>query len=134
MASGWLSRGGWEVAVVGADVPLVVCVSTDRSVRERVVRRLYDCGAVLICADLEELSARRFGRLPGRGSDGREVAPPVVTNIAHLSIDPIAHRVTWQGQPLLLTRLERALLTHLAETPLAVWTYQRLFSAVWGGA
>jgi hypothetical protein len=46
--------------VVNSDVPLLVCVSADVDVRERVVRQLGDCGAVLICADLDELRAMLF--------------------------------------------------------------------------
>ena len=42
--------------------------------------------------------------------------------------------VTWRGELLALTRLERELLARLASSPAGVWTYERLFGSVWGGA
>ena len=42
--------------------------------------------------------------------------------------------MTWRGEPLALTRLERNLLTQLATAPVGVWTYERLFESVWGCA
>jgi len=141
-------------AVVNADVPLVVCVSADVGVRERVVRQLEDCGAVLICADLAELQAMLF---PSAGNHGVGLAAgalaglvgagPVadlagghagpatdVVSLGDLVVDAAGHMVTWRGQPLPLTRLERELLGCLASAPVGVWTYQRLFDAVWGKA
>lgn len=118
--------------MVTADIPLVVCVSTDMTVRERLVRQLDACGAVLICADLEELRAILFPDLAA------EPAPPKmatgILTVGDLVIDPAGYRVTWRGEPLPLTRLERRLLGCLAGPSLEVWTYQRLFSGVWGGA
>jgi two-component system, OmpR family, response regulator MtrA len=143
-AGGRASRG--RVAVVSGDVPLVVCVSADRGVRERVIRQLEDCGAVLMCADLAELRAMLFPSAElgfGAGSiftAGTVAAadslapPPGVVNLGDLVIDTAGHLVTWRGQPLPLTRLERELLGRLASPPVAVWTYQRLFDAVWGKA
>ena len=55
-------------------------------------------------------------------------------SLGDLTIDPLDHRVTWRGEPLALTRLERNLLTQLATAPVGVWTYQRLFESVWGCA
>jgi len=122
------------------DLPLLVCVSADVDVRERVVRGLKDCGAVLICANLDELRAMLFPHLrrpeppPARPVErGAEVADRVVS-IGDLVVDLTGHLVTWRGEPLPLTRLERALLARLATPPMAVWTYQRLFDAVWGKA
>jgi hypothetical protein len=125
--------------VVNGDVPLVVCVSADVGVREQVVRRLEDCGAVLICSDLDELRAMLFpanGAAPypeepngigGIGGNG-------VVTVGELVVDVAGHLVTWRGRPLPLTRLERELLGRLATPPIGVWTYQRLFDAVWGKA
>lgn len=111
------------------EVPLVVCVSTDVAVRERVVRRLDDFGTVVICSDLSELRAMLFP-LAGAGTEPINGS----VSLGELSVDPGGHLVTWRGEPLALTRLERELLARLVSTPLGVWTYERLFGSVWGGA
>lgn len=118
--------------MVNGDVPLVVCVSADSAVRQQVVGRLQDCAAVLICADLDELRAMLFPAAE-TGSGGAEDRSGVV-KLGDLVVDKAAHIVTWRGEPLPLTRLERDLLGRLATPPVAVWTYQRLFDAVWGQA
>jgi DNA-binding response OmpR family regulator len=130
--------------VVNGDVPLVVCVSADVGVREQVVRRLEDCGAVLICSDLDELRAMLFPTNgSGNGSGSGSVPPPPnaaagaangLVTVGDLVVDLPGHLVTWRGRPLPLTRLERELLGRLATPPIGVWTYQRLFDAVWGKA
>ncbi|MGC5307644.1 winged helix-turn-helix domain-containing protein [Micromonospora zamorensis] len=110
------------------------------SVRERMVRRLDGLGTLVICTDLAELQAMigppassRPARLstsataPATATAGR-------TSLGDLTIDPLGHLVTWRGQPLALTRLERRLLTQLATAPVGVWTYERLFESVWGCA
>jgi hypothetical protein len=135
------SRGG---AVTGSEVPLVVCVSADVSIREVVVRRLDDFGPVVMCADLSELRAMLFpaevaaARLPvwSRNPDAPPGPPDPVERVSlgDLSVDPAAHLVTWRDEPLSLTRLERELLARLASSPVAVWSYERLFGSVWGGA
>jgi DNA-binding response OmpR family regulator len=122
--------------VVNGDVPLVVCVSADVGVREQVVRRLEDCGAVLICSDLDELRAMLF---PANGAASHREEPNGnggngVVAVGDLIVDVPGHLVTWRGRPLPLTRLERELLGRLATPPIGVWTYQRLFDAVWGKA
>ena len=125
--------------MVNGDVPLVVCVSADVGVREQVVRRLEDCGAVLICSDLDELRAMLFptnGVAPAphpEAPNGGDGGNGVVT-VGDLVVDVPGHLVTWCGRPLPLTRLERELLGRLATPPIGVWTYQRLFDAVWGKA
>lgn len=143
----------------GVDVPLVVCVSADLAVRERVLRRMEDLGPLVICADLAELRSmlfadpptgidqagtgadhnhRSFGTGDADGEDGyrpvTEHLAPVPVRLGDLVIDSAEHEVTWRGKPLALTRLERELLARLASPPLRVWSYERLFSSVWGGA
>ncbi|MEU7616273.1 winged helix-turn-helix domain-containing protein [Micromonospora rifamycinica] len=115
--------------MTGVDIPFVVCVSADVSVRERVVRRLDDLGPVVICADLAELRAMLFptAALPA-------AAPPGSVRCGDLVVDPAGHLVTWRGEPLALTRLERELLARLAGDPGVVWSYERIFGSVWGGA
>ncbi|MGC5659963.1 winged helix-turn-helix domain-containing protein [Micromonospora sp. WMMD723] len=117
--------------MTGVDIPFVVCVSADVAVRERVVRRLDDLGPVVICADLAELRAMLFPGAPVPAP-----APPpeqVPVRCGDLVVDPPRHLVTWRGEPLALTRLERELLARLAGDPGAVWSYERIFGSVWGG-
>lgn len=131
--------------MVDRQIPLVVCVSADVAVRERVVRRLADLGPVVICADLAELRATLFPD-PTPVRPGPPVAdaapspartrevPSVPVRFGDLAVDAGRHQVTWRGEPLDLTRLERELLARLASPPVGVWTYERLFGSVWGGA
>nr|MDT0660290.1 winged helix-turn-helix domain-containing protein [Micromonospora sp. DSM 115978] len=100
------------------------------AVRERVVRRLDDCGTVVICSDLSELRSMLF---PPPGERVAGPSSPAVT-MGALAVDPAGHLVTWRGEPLSLTRLERELLARLASPPVGVWTYEKLFGSVWGGA
>nr|WP_225855133.1 winged helix-turn-helix domain-containing protein [Micromonospora noduli] len=117
------------------------------SVRERMVRRLDGLGTLVICTDLAELQAMIGGPVisgparlttPTTASAPAPAVPAVGVagriNLGDLTIDPLDHRVTWRGEPLALTRLERNLLTQLATAPVGVWTYQRLFESVWGCA
>ncbi|MEV1285871.1 winged helix-turn-helix domain-containing protein [Micromonospora sp. NPDC049679] len=115
--------------MVNGEVPLVVCVSADVAIRERVVRRLDDCGTVVVCTDLAELRAMLF---PPPSVELTSQPGPVV--LGELVVDTSGHLVTWRDEPLTLTRLERELLARLASPPVAVWTYERLFGSVWGGA
>ncbi|MEV6704933.1 winged helix-turn-helix domain-containing protein [Micromonospora wenchangensis] len=117
--------------MTGVDIPFVVCVSADVSVRERVVRRLDDLGPVVICADLAELRAMLF---PGPPVPAPGPPPePGPVRCGDLVVDPARHLVTWRGEPLALTRLERELLARLAGDPGSVWSYERIFGSVWGG-
>ncbi|WP_433554603.1 winged helix-turn-helix domain-containing protein [Micromonospora zamorensis] len=115
------------------------------SVRERMVRRLDGLGTLVICTDLAELQAMigpPASSRPARLSTSAAVPAPAAaapatvgrTSLGDLTIDPLGHLVTWRGQPLALTRLERRLLTQLATAPVGVWTYERLFESVWGCA
>ncbi|MET8041580.1 winged helix-turn-helix domain-containing protein [Micromonospora sp. NPDC005215] len=130
------------------------------SVRERMVRRLDGLGTLVICADLAELQAMigppalgapapllsptttsAPGPDPAAAGPAGDRGPAAVSadagdriSLGDLLIDPLDHLVTWRGQPLALTRLERNLLTHLATATAGVWTYERLFESVWGCA
>ncbi|MFD6681881.1 MULTISPECIES: winged helix-turn-helix domain-containing protein [Micromonospora] len=119
------------------------------SVRERMVRRLNGLGTLVICADLAELQAMIGGPVisgparvatsttaptPAPVAAGAPVGAAGQISLGNLTIDPLEHRVTWRGEPLALTRLERNLLTQLATAPVGVWTYERLFESVWGCA
>ena len=126
-----------------AHVPLLVCVSPDPALRERIGRRLDDLGHLVLCADLGELHDRFFAPappaprrdgLPSGDPPQQDGVPAAPVRFGALSIDVAGHRVTWQGRPLEFTRLERRLLARLASRPGGVWSYERLFAAVWGGA
>ncbi|GIM82605.1 hypothetical protein Sar04_08070 [Salinispora arenicola] len=113
--------------------PIVVCVSPDMAVRERVLRQLDGVGPVVSCADLAELRVMLFAEPPA--DEGRGVNPPLApVSYGDLVIDPPGHVVTWRGRPLALTRTERMLLARLVTPPVRLWSYERLFASVWGGA
>ncbi|WP_306210354.1 winged helix-turn-helix domain-containing protein [Actinoplanes sp. RD1] len=109
-------------------MPLVVCVTPDREVRESLVRRLDDLGAVLVCSDIAELRA-----MLAQVEAGAEEVPPVV-RFGDLVVDNEQHTVAWRDRALELTRLEHRLLTRLASPPVTVWSYERLFASVWDSA
>lgn len=112
-----------------AERTLIVCVSNDAVVRERLMRQLAASDVVLMCADLEEVRALLFPAAspdPGPDSDGPYT-------VGDLLVDPVGYEVTWRDTPVPLTRLEMRLLGCLASPPREVWTYQRLYAAVWGG-
>ncbi|MEV4659156.1 winged helix-turn-helix domain-containing protein [Micromonospora sp. NPDC049301] len=123
----------------GGEVPIVVCVSADVSVRERVVRQLDGVGPVVSCADLTELRAMLCPSPPGEATGAAApVRPPAAeqgpVRWGELVIDRAGHLATWCGDPLPLTRTERELLARLIGPPLVVWSYEQLFAAVWSGA
>ena len=78
----------------GVDIPFVVCVSADVSVRERVVRQLDDVGPVVICADLAELRAMLF---PTPAAPAAPPTGPTPVRCGDLVVDPAGHLVTWRG-------------------------------------
>ncbi|MEU5548398.1 MULTISPECIES: winged helix-turn-helix domain-containing protein [unclassified Micromonospora] len=115
------------------EIPILVCVSSDASVRQRVMQRLDGVGPVVICSDLAQLRAMFPAPLaePAALPDESNGRP---TNWGDLVVDRAGHLVTWRGVPLGLTRTERELLARLMSPPLALWSYERLFASVWGGA
>ncbi|MDG4761749.1 winged helix-turn-helix domain-containing protein [Micromonospora sp. WMMD710] len=125
--------------VSGAEVPIVVCVSADVSVRERVVRQLGGVGPVVSCADLTELRTLLFPAAPPGhpAPPAATIVPPVVpqgpVSWGELVVDRAADLVTWCGDPLPLTRTERELLARLIGPPLVVWSYEQLFASVSSG-
>jgi DNA-binding response OmpR family regulator len=114
---------------VTADRTLIVCVSTDIGVRERLMRQLDPQDVVLLCTDLAEMRALLFPAEPV-AVEGDTSGPYAV---GELFVDPVGYEVTWRGTPVPLTRLEMRLLGCLACPPREVWTYQRLYAEVWGG-
>ncbi|MFV2099637.1 winged helix-turn-helix domain-containing protein [Micromonospora sp. LOL_024] len=121
----------------GGEIPIVVCVSSDATVRQRVVQRLDGVGPVLVCSDLAQLRAMFpaptvESGVPGGETAGRPAQRPA--SWGELVIDGSGHMVTWRGVPLGLTRTERDLLARLVSAPITLWSYERLFASVWGGA
>ncbi|PZF92912.1 winged helix-turn-helix domain-containing protein [Micromonospora endophytica] len=120
----------------GGEIPILVCVSADASVRQRVMQRLDGVGPLVICADLAQLRAM-FPAPPvetvGPDAGAGEPAPPT-DDWRDLVVDRAGHLVTWRGVPMGLTRTERELLARLAGPPVTLWSYERLFASVWGGA
>ena len=124
------------MTTVNVEWPLLVRVSPDPDVRERVARQLDGGGIVLMCPDIDALRAmlnntamqNRTGLVPAPAP----LPPPRVE--APLVIDVDEHEVRWRGAALPLTRLEIELMAHLGSDPVRVWPYERLFSTVWGGA
>jgi two-component system, OmpR family, response regulator MtrA len=113
--------------LIGGKLPLVVCVSPDPGVRERIARQLDGRGIVLMCPDLSALRTLL--------TDGGSATAPAAANYPdNLVIDAREHEVIWHGKALPLTRLECELLARLSSQPVRVWTYEKLFAAVWGGA
>ncbi|GIJ28666.1 hypothetical protein Vqi01_38280 [Micromonospora qiuiae] len=121
----------------GGEIPILVCVSSDATVRQRVVQRLDGVGPLVICADLAQLRAM-FPAPPAEtvtpGGGGHEASAQPSGSWRDLVIDRAGHLVTWRGVPLGLTRTERELLARLAGPPPTLWSYERLFASVWGGA
>jgi DNA-binding response OmpR family regulator len=119
------------------DLPLVVCVSPDRGVRERVARQLDGEGIVVLCPDIGALRALLAGSTvaPLAAAAMPSPAGPLTVGVDEdLVIDDRDHHVIWRGQTLPLTRLESELIARLASQPVRLWTYERLFVAVWRGA
>ncbi|MFJ6166096.1 winged helix-turn-helix domain-containing protein [Micromonospora orduensis] len=122
-----LTGGG---GVAGAGVPIVVCVSADVSVRERVVRQLDGVGPVVSCADLTELRTMLFPA-PSAATALPPTVPPGSVSWGELVVDRAGQRVTWRDDPLPLTRTERELLARLIGPPPVVWSHEQLFASVW---
>lgn len=116
--------------LTGAGLPLLVCVSPDPGVRERVARQLDGGGIVLMCPDIGALRAMLTG------TAGEPALPGLMTRYEEpaLVIDIDDREIRWQGAALPLTRLEIELMAHLGGDPVRVWPYERLFNTVWGGA
>ncbi|MEU5963019.1 winged helix-turn-helix domain-containing protein [Micromonospora parva] len=118
-------------------VPIVLCVGTDRSMRQRVLSQLDGLAPVRSCADLAELRellSSPTGLVPvdPRVDPRAEARGPV--EWGGLVVDRAGHRVTWRGDPVPLTPTERELLALLIGPPLVVWSYEQLCAAALGGA
>ena len=128
-----MEREQVDAALVQPGDPLfVAAVTRDVSARARLARELPGESVLLMFPDqvtaARALSEGRLGAIPGG-----QFEPDATITYGGLLIDPLSLDVTWNGVTLQLTRLERAVLIHLAEPPIRVWSYERLYHAVWGG-
>jgi hypothetical protein len=117
---------------LAAGLPLLVCVSPDPGVRERVARQLDGGGIVLMCPDVGAL--RALLTAPATATVAAFPRVPAPAGSQDLVIDVDDHQVWWRGAALPLTRLEVELMAQLAGEPVRVWSYERLFATVWGAA
>ena len=121
-----------KAATAGQDSPLfVAAVTRDVSARADLARQLPgECVLLLFPDRASAVKALSEGDL---GADPPEDGGSVSTAMdAGLLVDPLRLDVTWNGIPLRLTRLERAVLASLAEPPIRAWSYERLYRAAWG--
>ncbi|MFC3283697.1 response regulator [Litchfieldella rifensis] len=108
-------------------LPVLILTARD-AVEERI--RGLDAGAddyVLKPFDLQELLARL--RVVTRRAEGRASQALILGGLA---IDEAQHRVSWQGQEIILGRREFALLLELARYPDKVLPRSRLESLLYG--
>ena len=119
-------------AVVAQGAPLLVAaVTRDVSARADLARRLPGEAVLLLFPDYAT-AARTLSESDLDAGPPGDHGPAVTTVDGGLFIDPLRLDVTWNGIPLRLTRLERAVLAHLAEAPLRAWSHEHLYRAAWG--
>ena len=85
-------------------LPLLVCVSPDPGVRERVARQLDGGGIVVMCPDVNALRAllTAAGPVPTAAVATAMIAAPPPPDLV---VDVDDHQVRWRGTALPLTRL-----------------------------
>jgi two-component system KDP operon response regulator KdpE len=113
------------------EVPIIILSARDREVDKIAA---LDAGAddyVEKPFGLGELLARIRTALRHRLRQDNAEKPLVVGG---LTIDPIAHRVTLDGEILPLTKREHALLSLLARNRGRVLTHRQILTAIWGHA
>jgi DNA-binding response OmpR family regulator len=111
------------------DTPVLILSARDQ-VRDRV--RALDCGAddyLVKPFAFEELLAR----LRALDRRGRNRQTSRLLSYGPLSIDPVDHRVTINGQRLSLTATEYRLLEYLLRRAESIVTRDQLAEYVWGG-
>jgi two-component system KDP operon response regulator KdpE len=113
------------------EVPIIILSARDREVDKIAA---LDAGAddyVEKPFGLGELLARIRTALRHRLRQDNAEKPLVVGG---LTIDPVAHRVTVDGEILPLTKREHALLSLLARNRGRVLTHRQILTAIWGHA
>lgn len=112
------------------DLVLVLAVTRDVAARARLARQLSGGSVLLLFPDYPTVAQTIGNGLLSAHPDQPGEAGQVIS-CGGLAVDRLRQQVTWYGTPLRLTRLEREILGCLAEPPVRVWTYERLFQAVW---
>jgi two-component system KDP operon response regulator KdpE len=113
------------------EVPIIILSARDREVDKIAA---LDAGAddyVEKPFGLGELLARIRTALRHRLRQDNAEKPLIVGG---LTIDPVAHRVTLDGEILPLTKREHALLSLLARNRGRVLTHRQILTAIWGHA
>lgn len=109
----------------------VTAVTQDVSARAHLAGQLPGESVLLLFPD-HATAARTLAEVePNAGPDPNDHSAGMII-CGRLLIDPLCLEVTWNGKPLPLTRLERAVLARLAEPPIRAWSYERLYRAAWG--
>jgi DNA-binding response OmpR family regulator len=118
-----------ELRRQGMDTPVLV-ISARHAVRDRVVA--LDCGAddyLVKPFAFEELLAR----LRALDRRGRNRQTTRALTYGPLTIDPVDHRVSLNGQVVALTATEYRLLEYLVRRAESIVTRDQLAEYVWGG-
>jgi DNA-binding response OmpR family regulator len=118
-----------QMRTQGIATPVLVISALD-AVRDRV--RGLDCGAddyLVKPFDFEELLAR----LRALHRRGRNRQTSRTLSYGALSVDPVDHRVSLNGQTLSLTATEYRLLEYLIRRAESIVTRDQLAEYVWGG-
>ena len=110
---------------------LVAAVTQDVSARVDLARQLPGESALLLFPD-HATAARTLGEGEPDARPEGDDRPGRTITCGGLLIDLLRLDVTWNGIPLRLTRLERAVLARLAEPPVRAWSHERLYCAAWG--
>lgn len=122
-----------NAAMAEHDGPLfVAAVTRDVAARADLARRLPGESVLLLFPDYATAARTLSEGEPGAGPC-QDDSPVRTTMYGGLLIDPLRLDVMWNGIPLRLTRLERAVLAHLAEPPIRAWSHEHLYRAAWGG-
>ncbi|SCG78390.1 winged helix-turn-helix domain-containing protein [Micromonospora humi] len=111
---------------------LVIGVTPSPAERLRLTELLDGVAPLLLVADLDELR-----ELIAPAEDVRRGPPPDIPGPppdGALVIDAARSTARWGDREVVLTRLERDLLTCLTTEPVRVWSYAELHHAVWHDA
>lgn len=119
-----------SVEVQQDNVVLLVAVTREAAVRARLAQTLPAGSVLLMVPDyptaLDVLGSGVLGQPPSEpGQAG------AVNMVGGLAVDRLLQQVSWNGNPLPLTRLERGIIGCLAEAPARVWPHESLYQAVW---
>lgn len=115
------------------DMVFVVAVTREVATRAQLASQLPAESVLLMVPDYSAAEGAFRSGVFRAAPDEPDPASAFLT-IGDLVIDQLRLHVTWNGVPLRLTRLERGVLSCLAEPPARVWSYERLYRAVWRAA